>query len=134
MSVVVLDFNFKSIRLTVLSVFEYLENLKENPEHLTCIFPSLNSNYFYQPIDKNFFEYSFVALERDKNYFAPYNYTKLIGLDWIYFYNLTDISVLENFCSIANIKLKWTTKDKIPESIKNVIIKEFKGYVDNENI
>lgn len=134
MNSITLDFNLQSIRLTMLSIFRYLNSLEELPESIYCIFPSLNSNYFYDPKERSFFEYTFTELQKDKNYFAPYDYTKFLGLDWIYVYNLTDISLLEAFCDVASIKLKWTTKDNIKEPIKSIVLNSFKGYIDNEVI
>lgn len=133
MDTITFNFDTNSIRLTVLNIFNYLKNLNSLPKQITCFLPSLNNNYFYDPINNNFFEYAFVKLEKDKDHFAPYDYTKFIGLDWIYYYNLNDIVMLENFCNLANIELKWTIKDRPAENIELVLIEKFKGYFKNEN-
>lgn len=118
----------KSINTMVLDIFNYVSSMQELPKKIKCFFPYVSNSSFYDPVKNTFFEYSFKELNRNKNHFAPYDYTELIGLDWIYHLNFTSIYMLEVFCKVSNIELSWDTESIFSDNFKDFLINNFKGY------
>jgi hypothetical protein len=118
-----------SIMKAVSHFFLYIKKYNYLPEYLLCNFPDFERFYFINDyLDKmnNKYWVNDNLKTKDK---APFNWEKIIPVQWINWSNLDHIKMLEQFCYFTGIKMVWTSwSNNIEPSLDECLNQEFMFY------
>lgn len=125
-----ISYNGSSIMKAISSFFGMINKYEYKPDYVICNFPNLERAYFPNPtVDYigDLFWYKHDTLTKAS---APFPWSKILPVEWIYYSNLDYIKMLEVFCKINNIKLIWSTwSTNISQEMEKFIIDNFPSYI-----
>ena len=111
------------------SFFGMIHKYEYAPQIVICNFPSFERLWFADSSSEFIQDYFPNSWNRLFKAQAPFEFDKIIPLEWCYFTNLDHIKMLEAFCKINNIHLIWSTwSTNLNESDELFLAKEFKNY------
>lgn len=122
-------YNGASPMKNISAFFGFINKYNYLPEYVICNFANFERAYFFR--DDKYIADIFWSTERFKfkdEY--PYDYEKILPIEWIYYSNLDHIKMLEVFCKVNNIKLIWSTWSyNIKNEYEDFIKKHFEFYL-----
>ncbi len=89
------------------------------PEKIICKFSDIKFFNFYD-VSKNSHSELYWTGERGINNYFPYNFEKIIDVEWVYYMNLSKALLLEYFCKANNINLEWYVEKGIPKKYEKI--------------
>lgn len=127
-----ISYNGASVMKVISSFFGFIDKYEYLPEYVICNFPNLERAYFPNPeltYIGDLFWYRDQVLSKDS---APFSWSKILPVEWIYYSNLDHIKMLEVFCKVNNIKLIWSTwSTNMTTDMEKFIKDNFKFYIDD---
>ena len=113
----------------VSSFFGMIHKYEYLPEIVICNFANFERLWFTNPSGEYIQDYFPNSRNRLFRAHAPYEFGRIIPLEWCYFTNLDHIKMLEAFCAVNNIFLLWSTwSTNLDESDELFLSSEFKNY------
>ena len=124
-----LSYNGAAPVKNIISFFNYIKQMDYLPKYVICNFSNLERLYFpNSTIDhmSDLFWYSDKVATKAK---APFNFSEILPIEWIYFLNLEYIKILEIFCSKNDIKLIWSTwSTNLSDEMEKFLSTNFNNY------
>jgi hypothetical protein len=121
---------------SIISFFNIIEKYNYLPKYVLCNFPSLDRFLFISENNKYIKDYySRLFPIKSTKEFAPFDYNKIIPIEWAYYTNLEYIKMLDIFCKSNNIKMFWSTWSKNDKNLFSSLFKDnFDSYVEDPTI
>lgn len=113
-----------SIGQIISSFFGMIKQYDYVPEYVICNFPPFERFYFIDGSGEKMKDYWLGNKARKTKDQIPWDYGATIPYEWVYYYNLNHIQMLEAFCKANSIKLIWS-------SWSNGISKEQEDFLFN---
>lgn len=103
-----ISYSGASIAKDVSSFFGLIHQYEYLPEIVICNFANFERLYFISNDDKYIQDWYLNSPKVSKAE-IPWDYNKIIPIEWAYWTNLDHIKMLEAFCSSTGIKLIWSS-------------------------
>lgn len=122
-----LSYNGASPVKNISAFFSLIKKYNYIPEYVICNFANMERSIFFtNNTVSDIFWVDYLFKFKDS---YPYDYERIIPVEWIYFLNLEYIKMLEIFCKHNSIKLIWSTwSNNIKEDYEQYIKNNFNYY------
>lgn len=104
-----ISYNGAAPMKSIISFFNMINKYNYLPEYVICNFPNLERAYFVNQNNDHLCDLFWYSHTVETKGYAPFEWNKILPVEWIYYQNLDYIKMLEIFCKFNNIKLIWST-------------------------
>lgn len=124
-----ISYNGAAPTKSIISFFNMISKYDYLPEYVICNFPNLERAYFVNQNNDHLCDLFWYSHTVETKGYAPFEWNKILPVEWIYFQNLDYIKMLEIFCKFNNIKLIWSTwSTNLSEEMESFLQSKFTYY------
>lgn len=124
-----LSYNGASPVKNISSFFGFIKSMDYLPKYVICNFSNFERSYFPTSNIEYMNDLFWYKEEIISKAYAPFEYSKILPVEWIYYLNLEYIKMLEVFCKTNNINLIWSTwSTNFSEEMEEYIKDTFESY------
>lgn len=128
-----ISYNGAAPMKSIISFFNFIRQYEYLPEYVICNFPNLERAYFVNSEATQLADLFWYSHTVETKGYAPFEWNKILPVEWIYFQNLDYIKMLELFCKFNGIKLIWSTwSTNFSEEMENFLQEKFLYYVPDK--